>query len=423
MKIGYLSLLTVLFGRSYAWVTTPATASTPRSSTVLKATSEQEGPAATRRQWLSAATSAAAVTGWTSLPSIAVGSNTAVDSPPKPVISNSNTCDTSVSVWTQPGTGRLVYLLGTSHVSSSSAKLAGRLVNDVRPQAVFVELDKKRINTVSIATAAGAPPLETKRETSGSDSAGGKSMMEYTKSLKPSFQEEEDSDEEMPVLTTEANYLGSGTEGFAAMRGLMSPTGPSPKSSSGESSAEAAFASEGPKWLGRAIDLQYDKLAESGFSSGEDILSALKAGKRVGAKLILGDQDVEITLKRLAEAIEQTDRKALSDKEVKKSMSQFLPTGPEPTDDEGAYEARMAAYIETSKSKESVKLKNDTLKQLAPKIYEATIGERDAYMANGLDKLKMFPSIVAVMGLTHVGGVEAILQERGWEAAPLVCTV
>jgi len=54
------------------------------------------------------------------------------------------------------------------------------------------------------------------------------------------------------------------------------------------------------------------------------------------------------------------------------------------------------------------------LKSVAPEVYQAMVGERDLYMANGLDRLNQFDSIVAVMGIAHVDGVEGILQERGW---------
>lgn len=53
-------------------------------------------------------------------------------------------CDTTVSVWQKDG--RLIYLLGTAHVSADSAALAGQLVKDTIPSGVFVELDNKRVN-------------------------------------------------------------------------------------------------------------------------------------------------------------------------------------------------------------------------------------------------------------------------------------
>jgi hypothetical protein len=53
------------------------------------------------------------------------------------------TCDANVSVWQQGN--RLLYLLGTAHISQISAELAGQLVRDTHPGAVFVELDLRRV--------------------------------------------------------------------------------------------------------------------------------------------------------------------------------------------------------------------------------------------------------------------------------------
>jgi pheromone shutdown protein TraB len=73
------------------------------------------------------------------------------------------------------------------------------------------------------------------------------------------------------------------------------------------------------------------------------------------------------------------------------------------------------------KAKENVKLIMGQLQKAAPAIYEALVAERDAYMANGLNTLNMFPVIVAVMGIAHVDGVEQYLQREGWTSVKLTC--
>jgi pheromone shutdown protein TraB len=40
---------------------------------------------------------------------------------------------------------RLLYVLGTAHISDVSAQLAQQLIRDVKPDAVFIELDLKRV--------------------------------------------------------------------------------------------------------------------------------------------------------------------------------------------------------------------------------------------------------------------------------------
>ena len=56
-------------------------------------------------------------------------------------------CDPSVSTFRHvlsTGRERVVHILGTAHISSASAEVAGQLVRDIKPSAVFVELDAKR---------------------------------------------------------------------------------------------------------------------------------------------------------------------------------------------------------------------------------------------------------------------------------------
>lgn len=54
-------------------------------------------------------------------------------------------CDPSVSIFQHPSKKRTIYLLGTAHISSKSADAAAQLVRDMKPNAVFVELDAKRV--------------------------------------------------------------------------------------------------------------------------------------------------------------------------------------------------------------------------------------------------------------------------------------
>lgn len=95
-----------------------------------------------RRMWFSNAVTSAGIT--LSLSSL--------DS--KPVLASLSTisslCDPSVSVLKNYSNNRLIYILGSAHISSNSAEVAGRLVREIKPDAVFVELDAKRVaRTVS----------------------------------------------------------------------------------------------------------------------------------------------------------------------------------------------------------------------------------------------------------------------------------
>ena len=61
------------------------------------------------------------------------------------------------------------------------------------------------------------------------------------------------------------------------------------------------------------------------------------------------------------------------------------------------------------------------LRETAPELYNAMVAERDAYMANGINKLDQFDKMVAVVGIAHVDGIEANLKERGWAPVSIPC--
>ncbi len=118
----------------------------------------------------------------------------------------------------------------------------------------------------------------------------------------------------------------------------------------------------------------------------------------------------------------KTDIKKLlaADSEMEENMKQLMPDNAignsgEMSKDEFKY------FVETIKAKENVRMLMANLKSVAPEIYQAMVGERDLYMANGLDSLNQFGSIVAVMGIAHVDGVETILMNRGWKEVTYPC--
>lgn len=382
------------------------------------------GLLSSRRDWLASAmtttfrTSAVmgliAVGKTTSAASAATATSIAQSTKP---VSTIHTCDASVSVWQQPITGRKVYLLGTAHISIASAELAGDVIDDVRPDAVFVELDAKRVQqTVGSAPPTGSTAIAT---TTGTTLATTRS----------------NSTPEQPTATPAtalrtAPLAERGTGGFAlptksASDVFSGPESPLPvasssSSSSGMSNPAVAFGSAA---VGSAIKGMYGKLGNAGFKPGEEFVIAVREGQKVGAKVILGDRDVEVTLRRLSEALRQTDLRALlsPDSELEASMKALLPKDLPTDSSDDNFKNEMSAYVETMKAKENVNVIMGQLKRVAPEIFQALVAERDAYMANGLDKLNAFPVIVAVMGIAHVDGVETYLKARGWTPVKLNC--
>merc|ERR1711918_291655 len=55
----------------------------------------------------------------------------------------------------------------------------------------------------------------------------------------------------------------------------------------------------------------YQTLDKSGFSSGKEFVVAVEEGRKVDADILLGDRNVQVTLRRLADAMSRTDFNSL----------------------------------------------------------------------------------------------------------------
>jgi hypothetical protein len=212
----------------------------------------------------------------------------------------------------------------------------------------------------------------------------------------------------------------------------------------------------GSKVVGDSVKKMYGKLESEGFKAGDEFAMSVREGLSIGSTIVLGDRDVEVTLKRLTRALAKTDiRKLLSpDSEVEKSMEELLPPDMKNQlksqggsgsgggsnsmsvtsmgmEDVAIDKGEFTTFVETMKAKENVKKIMNALKSTAPEIYEAMVAERDVYMAAGLDELgdtlseygRSVETTVAVMGMAHVDGVETYLTNKGWRQMAYPCPV
>jgi pheromone shutdown protein TraB len=162
--------------------------------------------------------------------------------------------------------------------------------------------------------------------------------------------------------------------------------------------------------------------------AGEEFVLAVQEGQKIGSAIILGDQDVELTLRRLVQALAETDLNKLMDpnSDVNRSMQQLLPASPVDnpaalSSDQGVSSEDFSNFIETMKTRDNVRQIMGQLKEVAPALVQVMLTERDAYMAAGLNTLNQFHSIVAVMGIAHVDGVERNLKSEGWKQVTPRC--
>jgi len=326
------------------------------------------------------------------------------------LVSSKSVCDATVSVWSK--NGRIIYLLGTAHISSTSAALAGQLVRDTNPKGVFIELDPKRVS--------GDGALAQKFK--GDDTTPAPAR--ESKIIVPQISAFE-GDGGLVLASNSA----SGGEALTATAAVL-PSKP-PKENKNNPVMKAATAA-----VGKQLKGLYSRLDSAGFDSGEEFVTAVKEGQKLGADIVLGDRDVEVTLRRITEGLAKTDLKALlsPDSELEKTLEAMVPistsAGERLAGQKGSgtseltdaqFKEELTGFVETMKTKENVKLIMGQLKRVAPFLYDALVSERDVYMATGLNGLNELETIVAVVGIAHADGIESTLQQNGWKAASPAC--
>ena len=271
---------------------------------------------------------------------------------------------------------RWLRIIGTAHISSVSADLARQLVRETSPDAVFVELDLKRIGR---AFRSGRP----------------------TPGLNIGYQDDK----------------GNLKIGTVAAEG--------PRRGGPVSAMIYKILSKGADVIGNPIQSMYKKLESDGFIPGAEFINAVEEGLDQGATIVLGDRDMDVTLRRIAQALASTDPKKLQevDKKLTETMKNEIPEVEEwqRTGKVALEPDEFKDFIETLKSRDTTDRLMAIFQQEVPQIHDALVAERDVYMANNIDRLSQFQSMVAVMGLGHLDGVRTRLGQLGWTATVKPC--
>jgi len=153
-------------------------------------------------------------------------------------------CDPTVSIMERGS--RKLYLLGTAHISAESAQLAGLLVRQVRPNAVFVELDAKRIGRIS-------PSKEDNSNNKTNDSASIASSSTSESSTNSGDTNSNMQDSPMSSPQVEKSIRSS------------APVKTNPFN------LKARIMQAGQALVGDSIKKLYQKLESQGFSAGEEV--------------------------------------------------------------------------------------------------------------------------------------------------------
>jgi hypothetical protein len=152
-------------------------------------------------------------------------------------------------------TGRSVVIIGTVHTSQDSVQMVKKTIQSVQPDTVVLELDSKRVG-YSVSTSS-----RNVREASLLQSSGEIGFFQQRKLIK------------QPVF--DRTLIKARDSALNAM--------------------------------GKPLSQIFRSLRSAGFTSGSEFKAAVKEAFYLGATIALGDRDIDVTLKRLSEAVNATE--------------------------------------------------------------------------------------------------------------------
>jgi len=170
--------------------------------------------------------------------------------------------------------------------------------------------------------------------------------------------------------------------------------------------------------LRSGVSSMYKSLNENGFESGNEFVVAYDEGLKINSKIVLGDRDVDETMTRVAKAF-KSDFRSLFSNTLSGRMNELIAANT----NLDTKDVDLKGLVEVMLSPSNVVELMDEFRTSAPNVYQALIGERDAYMADGLKQIgEAYDSrgdnkkhdIVAVVGAAHVNGIVANLKMNGW---------
>ncbi len=220
-----------------------------------------------RREWAITSTSSAATAAFLSLrPQSAHAEMVAIPA----ILDETSTpldilCDPSVSIFKHPTKDRIVYLLGTAHISSKSADAAAQLVRDMKPKAVFVELDAKRVGRAIPKPTSDTWPMPPGDQAAPSPAAPSETDSDSASSpsIKITFSSSND-DSSGVAAGVSSETAPPGTK----LQSAIQPDQPNLSKPKFFDFRERALR-KGSELLGNSIKGLYSKLESEGFSAGE----------------------------------------------------------------------------------------------------------------------------------------------------------
>lgn len=237
-------------------------------------------------------------------------------------------------------------MIGTAHISERSAELVRDTIKKVKPNVVMVELDVKRVDSKGV--------VRGTEGTLGYEAAGFVLPSESRRAIELQIKMQAEAASRRGIFS-----LGNIVQGWAA--GI------------------------GGQIVGSALKSFYKSIENMGFTPGGEFKAAVEEGRKVGAKILLGDRDVDVTLNRLSQALASTPTAAFD--KVSNRIQEFeqavgMNLEPETLQNKAA----LSEYVEEMKRSDTMTNLMGIVKEELPLVYAVMINERDVYMANAIDE-------------------------------------
>ena len=242
-------------------------------------------------------------------------------------------------------TSNEVYLLGTAHISEASANEVIQLVDQIKPDTVFLELD---------------PPRAARLRHSSTHSNN------------------DDADEAMFLQGIQRLGAQSGGGGMP-------------------------FGEEMLKTFFRKF---YGILKRYGYVPGIEMLAAMKEAERIGAKLEYGDRDIHDTIRELSGALNPSLIMKASTIQPPTELQEIFQNSFQGGGGGGGGLEGLGDTVEAMKTREHARMMTTWMDQALPPITEVMLHRRDKVMAENLRKNCGQGKVLAVVGMAHMDGVE-----------------
>ena len=286
-------------------------------------------------------------------------------------VDSSPLCDPCVTTVRSKG-GQEIVLVGTAHISEDSATLVRRVIREIRPDTVMIELDASRASRL----------MQRRQQTAvavAADAAG-----------------------TVAAASTPATAAPISAAAKRPAFGMGQVVGRLFKGDFEEASSQA---------VGVGLSQMYRQLDEMGFQSGGEFVAAVEEADSLGASILLGDRDARLTVKRLRDALVEVLQNPPDESAAPPPDALVAALGGSKANNDFTKE-NVQSTMAVLKQRENVRLLTAYLRESVPPLYEALIAERDQYMANSILRSDA-KRLVAVVGLAHVDGIAATVTREG----------